>query len=123
MDELIKKFDLKTVQNTKINVEEAIKLINEGKAVLLDVREKFEVKVWKFNFGLNIPLKELPNNLDKLPKDKIIITACPQGDRANRAMLYLLYKGFNAKFLEGGLLALADRLKGGKAKDLKIEGL
>ncbi len=120
MDELIKSFNLKKIQETKINVEETINLLNEGKAILLDIREKFETKIWGFSFTLNIPLKELPDNLDKLPKDKIIITACPVGDRAIRAMLYLLYKGFNVKYLEGGLLALADRLRGGKAKDLKV---
>jgi len=31
----------------------------------------------------------------------------------------LRYKGFNAKTLNGGLLALMTRLKGGKAKDIK----
>jgi hypothetical protein len=35
--------------------------------------------------------------------------------------MYLKEKGFNAKYLEKGLIALMDTLKGGEAKKLKID--
>jgi len=41
-------------------------------------------------FGLKIPLNQLPHRLNELPKDKIIVTACPHKDRAIIAMVYLL---------------------------------
>jgi rhodanese-related sulfurtransferase len=108
------------IKEVKIDVERFIELYNEGKVELLDVRMPFERDVWSVNFGLKIPAPELPDNLDKLPKDKFIICACAEKDRSIIAMSYLRTKGFNAGYLDGGLLELIPRLKGGKAKDLSL---
>ncbi|MCX8042193.1 MAG: hypothetical protein N3A56_06835, partial [Thermodesulfobacteriaceae bacterium] len=89
-------------------------------AILLDVRYSFELEVWEFKPAKFIPLNELPDRLDELHKDKIIICACPLEVRSNIACQYLIQKGFNAKYLVGGLLVLMDRLKGAQARDLKI---
>ncbi|MGB9732010.1 MULTISPECIES: rhodanese-like domain-containing protein [Calditerrivibrio] len=69
-------------------------------------------------FSLNIPLNELPDRINELPKDKVIISACPQDFRSNIACQFLKLNGFDAKVLVGGLLALADSLKAMAAKDL-----
>ncbi len=61
-----------------------------------------ETKVWQVNFGLKIPVNELPKRLDELPKDELIAVACPHSDRSNMARVYLVEQGFNPKF------ALAD---------------
>jgi rhodanese-related sulfurtransferase len=108
------------MKEVKIDVERFIELYNEGKAELLDVRMPFERDVWSLNFGLKIPAPELPKNLDKLPKDKFIICACAEKDRSIVAMSYLRTKGFEAGYLDGGLIELIPRLKGGKAKDIKL---
>ncbi|MGK2907821.1 MAG: hypothetical protein ACSLFH_15975 [Desulfuromonadales bacterium] len=50
-----------------------------------------------------------------LPRDKIIITACPQGP-ATIAMVYLRTKGFDARYLTDGLLGLMENLRGEDAK-------
>ncbi|MBD3840229.1 MAG: rhodanese-like domain-containing protein [Epsilonproteobacteria bacterium] len=87
---------------------------------MLDVRYPFERDVWGVNFSINIPLNELPDRLGELPKDKIIVCACPEACRSNIAKQYLAFKGYDAKILTCGLLKLMERLKGGKAKDLQI---
>jgi rhodanese-related sulfurtransferase len=63
----------------------------------------------------------LKKKLDELPKDKLIVTACPTNNRSPFAATYLIEKGFNAKYLEEGLLELMKAFKGGNAKELKVE--
>ncbi len=70
------------------------------------------------NFGLRIPTPELPDRLDELPTDRLLVVACPMTDRSNMARSYLAARGFDVKYLQGGLLGLMGRLKGGKAGDI-----
>ncbi len=108
------------MKSIRIDIESFIELYNSGKAELVDIRMPYEKSVWQFNFGLQIAGDELDKHIDSLPKDKIIVVACPHSDRSNMARVYLASKGFDVKFLQGGLLGLAERLKGGKAKDIKL---
>ncbi len=119
-DEMVRKTVMKDVSSAKIDMEKFIELHNDNKAILLDIRYPFETKVWDVKFAVKIPHNELPDRLDELPKDKVIVCACPAEYRANMAKEYLRFKGFEAKTLDGGLLALMTRLKGGKAKDVNL---
>ncbi len=65
---------------------------------------------------MRIPLSELPARLKELPKDKIIVTACPHKDRAAIAMTYLRSKGIPARYLTDGLIGLFESLRGDKAQ-------
>ena len=118
--DFIREISATNMKNLRVDAEEFIKLYNEGKCILLDVRDDFERKVWAVNIGIHIPASKLPENLDKLPKDKIIITACPKKDRSNSSAMYLRSQGFDARYLTDGLTGLVERLSGGKAKDIKI---
>ena len=106
--------------NARISMDDFIKAYNAQEAELLDIRIPMETAVWQLNFGLKIPANELPEKLEQLPKDKLIVVACPMTDRSNMARSYLLSKGFDVKYLQGGLLGLMDRLKGGRARDIRI---
>jgi len=99
----------------KINSEKLIDLLEDGKAVLVDIRFKEEQQAWGPSFALKIPLNELPARLGELPKDKIIVTACPHKDRAIIAMTYLRSKGIPARYLTDGLIGLAENLRGDSA--------
>lgn len=66
--------------------------------------------------SINIPLNELPHRLMEIDKTKVVVTACPHKDRAIIAMTYLRSKGIKAKYLTGRLIALAENLRGDKAK-------
>lgn len=107
------------MSNARISIDAFITAYNSGEAELLDIRVPEETAVWQFNLGLQIPANELPARLNELPKDKLLVVACPLTDRSNMARSYLVTQGFNAKYLQGGLLGLVDRLKGAAAQDIR----
>ncbi len=116
-DNFLTKFDYETRADMKIDSKKLITLLTEKKAVLVDIRFPEETKAWRMGFGLHIPLNELPKRLAELPKDKIIVTACPHKDRSSIAMAYLRTKGYRAQYLTDGLIGLAENLRGDNAKD------
>jgi rhodanese-related sulfurtransferase len=118
-DRFLTDFTYEIRADMKANSKQLIKMIEEKKAILLDIRFTEEVKVWKMGFGLQIPLNELPKRYKELPKDKIIVTACPHKDRSSLAMAYLRTKGYNARYLTDGLTGLAESLRGDDAKDFR----
>jgi rhodanese-related sulfurtransferase len=117
-DGFLTRFDYETRAEMKIDSKRLITLLAEKKAVLVDIRFPEETKAWRMGFGLFIPLNELPGRFKELPKDKIIVTACPHKDRSAIAMAYLRTKGYDARYLTDGLIGLADNLRGDEAKDL-----
>ena len=116
-DIFLTKFDYDTRADMKIDSKKLITLLTEKKAVLVDIRFPEETKAWRMGFGQFIPLNELPKRLAELPKDKIIVTACPHKDRSSIAMAYLRTKGYNARYLTDGLTGLAENLRGDIAKE------
>jgi len=120
MKEFIKDVIPNKMNDMRIGVDEFIELYNEGKCELVDIRVEMETKVWQINFGLKIPAPELPERLDELPKDKLLVVACPKSYRSNMARMWLSTQGFEVKYLNGGLLGLMDHLKGGKAKMIEL---
>jgi len=121
MENVIKNVIPKNMGNMKIDADDLINLINEDKAVLIDIRMPFETAVWSLKFTIEIPAHQLPDNLEKLPNDKLIVVACPHTDRSIMARTYLASKGYDVRYLSDGLLGLMQRLKGGKAKDIKLD--
>lgn len=120
-EEYLSKFDYKERENMKIKTPDMLALVEEGKAILVDIRFREEFEVWHMNFAKNIPLNELPKRLNELPKDKLIITACPHYDRSSMARIFLTLNGYNAKYLNDGLLKTADFLRGDNAKEFLDE--
>ena len=116
-DNFLTKFDYDTRSDMKIDSKKLITLLTEKRAVLVDIRFPEETKAWRMGFGLFIPLNELPKRYKELPKDKIIVTACPHKDRSSIAMAYLRTKGYNARYLTDGLIGLAENLRGDIAKE------
>lgn len=116
-DSFLTRFDYETRAEMKIDSKQLIRLLSEKKAVLVDIRFPEEMKAWKMGFGMFIPLNELPKHLSELPKDKIIVVACPHKDRSAIAMAYLRTKGYNARYLTDGLIGLAENLRGDNARE------
>ena len=115
LETYIKNFDYDARIEMKVSSKKLIDLLEDGKAVMVDIRYEAEQQTWGFDFGLKIPLSELPNRLNELPKDKIIVVACPHKDRAIIAMSYLRSKGIVARYLSDGLIGLAENLRGDSA--------
>lgn len=120
MEDYIRSLDMKAIAGAKLDVDKFVELYNQGEVVLLDVRYGFERKTWSLPFTLNIPVNELPDRLAEIPKDKIIVCACPETCRANIAKQYLAIQGYDSRILIPGLLKLMERLKGGRSNDLKL---
>ena len=119
LEQYLLDFDYAERRDMKIGSKDLVKLLVEKKAVLLDIRFKEEHAVWHMGFGLHIPLNELPKRLKELDRTKLIVTACPHKDRSALAMVYLKTQGFDVKYLEDGLLGLAELLRGDNARDFK----
>jgi len=120
MQDFIKDVIPSQMKNMRIDLDEFIELYNNKECEIVDIRVEMETKVWQLNFGLKIPAPELPQRLNELPKDKLIVLACPKSDRSNMTRTWLSAQGFNAKYLSCGLIGLMEYLKGGKAKEIKI---
>lgn len=116
-ERFLTQFDYEVRDDMKIDSKGLLPLLQNGKAILVDVRFKEEVAAWRTGFGITIPLNELPQRINDLPKDKIIVAACPHKDRSAIAMAYLRSKGYDAKYLTDGLIGLAELLRGERAKD------
>jgi rhodanese-related sulfurtransferase len=91
-----------------ITVEDAAKLIHKDHFLFLDVRTREEKEHLAFPFAVHIPINELPDRLDELPRDKFIITFCLTGFRGVMAYAFLRTQGFDeVKALKGRLDKLA----------------
>jgi len=73
--------------------------------VILDVREPFELAVENVEDTINIPLGQLRDRLDELPRDKTIHVFCRSGQRSYYATRVLLQNGFDVKNISGGMLS------------------
>lgn len=118
LEQYLLDFDYAERRDMKISSKDLVKLLKEKKAVMVDIRFQEEHAAWRMGFGLHIPLNELPKRLKELDRSKLIVTACPHKDRSALAMVYLKTQGFDAKYLEDGLLGLAELLRGDRAKEL-----
>lgn len=117
LDSYLREFNYETRKMMKCSGKELLSMLIKKEAVLVDIRFPEEQQAWGPSFALKIPLNELPARLNELPKDKIIVTACPHIDRSGIAMTYLSTKGYNACYLVGGLVGLAELLRGDEARD------
>ena len=116
-DHYLKNFDYEARKDMKIKTVEMLNMLEDGTAEVIDIRFPEEFEAWHIGFSKNIPINELPDRLNELDKNKLIITACPHNDRANIARIYLMLKGYNVRYLSDGLLTVANYLRGDNAKE------
>ncbi len=75
---------------------------------LLDVREEWEYTLAHLPDSVHIPLGELPERVDELPRDEEIVVLCHHGMRSMSALSFLVRQGFTQiKNLTGGIDAYA----------------
>lgn len=77
-----------------IGIEGMRKVLGKDHFVFLDVRSEKEVAYVSFPFAVHIPLNELPERLEELPKDKMIVAFCSSVFRGAIAYTYLRANGF-----------------------------
>ncbi len=115
-EDYIRNFDYTSIPAMKMTSKDLIELLPQGNIQLIDVRFKEEFESWKVLDFKNIPLNEIPERLNELDREKLIVTACPANVRSNIAMHYLMTQGFHVKFLTDGLTTLMSLLTGNDAK-------
>lgn len=75
---------------------------------LLDVREPQEIEICSIQDSLNIPMQQVPANLDKLSSAGTLVVMCHLGGRSAQVVAWLHQNGFpNAVNLTGGIDAWA----------------
>ncbi|GGK34984.1 FAD-dependent oxidoreductase [Aliivibrio fischeri] len=88
--------------DTKAIHFDEVEHLNENQ-ILLDVRNPAElINVGYIKGAMNIPVDQLRQRLNELPKDKEIIIYCQVGLRGNVAYRQLVNNGFKARNLIGG---------------------
>jgi CoA-disulfide reductase len=70
--------------------------------LLIDVREPMEREFGFIEGSINIPLNDLRNRLEELPKDQIIYVSCQVGLRGYLASRILKNNGYHVKNVDGG---------------------
>jgi CoA-disulfide reductase len=88
--------DVETVQWHEID-----EIVSQN-GLLIDVREPIEREMGFIKGSVNIPLGDLREQLDRLPKNETIYVSCQVGLRGYLASRILSENGFNVKNLDGG---------------------
>jgi len=78
-------------------MENIKKLINTGKATIVDVRTPVEFIGGNVKGSINIPLNEILKRLDDLKKMKNIILCCASGNRSSQATVLLTHNGIKCE--------------------------
>ena len=97
------------VNRMEITAGELAERLERGDQVLLlDVREPVEWTAGHLANAQHIPMRQVPTQLESLPRDVEIVVYCRSGARSANVQHYLLNNGFTkVKNLAGGLIAWA----------------
>jgi len=95
------------VNNTEITARELADRLEGGEQfLLLDVREPVEWNLGHIENARHIPMRQVPAQIDSLPRDEQIVVYCRSGARSANVQRYMIDNGFKTvKSLAGGLMA------------------
>ena len=96
----------------EIQVEDLKAWLGDGREVtVIDVREPHEAEICKIDAARLIPMNEVPDRLDDLDRNALIVAHCHHGARSARVVQYLRQQGFDkATNLAGGINAWSLRI-------------
>ncbi|MFL0166234.1 FAD-dependent oxidoreductase [Candidatus Clostridium helianthi] len=91
----------------QVNID-LVRGLAERNAYIIDVRERGEYANGHIKNAINIPLSELRQRINEIPKDKPVYLHCRTGQRSYNATLALQNLGFNNVYnITGSFLALS----------------
>ena len=76
-------------------------------ALLVDVRRENEVNDVTFNVPnyINIPLNQLEDRINEIPKNQEIVMVCRSGGRSLKATYFLMNAGYETVYnMDGGII-------------------
>jgi Rhodanese-related sulfurtransferase len=84
---------------------------------VLDVREDWEVATVALEGAKHIPMRQVPERVAELPKDRPLVVMCHHGGRSRQVTGWLRQNGFpQAINLAGGIHAWAEQIDPSMAK-------
>lgn len=98
----------------EISVAETHRLLktNPAHTVLLDVREPYEFDICAIAGARFVPMRQIPQQLDALPRDKHLLVLCHHGSRSMRVTEFLRSRGFpSVTNIAGGIAAWAEEIE------------
>ncbi len=75
--------------------------------LVLDVREPYEWRQVRMPDARHIPMNDVPNHVDELPRDRQIVVVCAHGSRSYGVAAWLVEHGYPAASLQGGISQFA----------------
>lgn len=87
------------------------KALLQNGAQIVDVRTREEYQSGHIKGSVNMPLNNLGNQMNKLKKDKPVITCCASGMRSGAAKNILRSRGFTEVYNGGGWMSLQNKLR------------
>lgn len=91
----------------QVGVDKVRELINDNN-LIVDVRETYEYKKGHLKGAINIPLSELRERANEIPKDKTVYLHCRSGQRSYNATMLLQNLGFtNVINITGSYLGIS----------------
>lgn len=94
----------------EVDVATAARLHREG-ALLLDVREPVEVATCAIPGSRHVPMRQIPEALPDLPRDRLILVQCHHGGRSLRVTQFLRANGFTqVSNVAGGIDAWSQQI-------------
>jgi rhodanese-related sulfurtransferase len=79
--------------------------------VLLDIREPWETALCAIAGSVTIPLGDLPNRIDDVPRDRAVAVICHHGVRSLHATAWLRGRGYDQTYnVTGGIDAWAAQI-------------
>lgn len=98
----------------EISVTEAKHLLETAaeETRLIDVREPYEIEISKIASAEIIPMRQIPEHVARLPKDKHLLIFCHHGGRSLRVVQFLRAQGFTSvSNIAGGIDAWAEEIE------------
>ena len=87
----------------EVKVLELKKMLQNNEVVLLDVREPYEIEICNVKGSLFIPMNEIPQNIERLDKEKRYAVMCHSGVRSLYVSNYLDSLGYRTLNVTGGI--------------------
>jgi rhodanese-related sulfurtransferase len=92
----------------EVTPERTRELLDEGEALVVDVREPYEREAGHIEGSRHIELERLASNAESLPKDRPIVFQCRLGARSALAARAFRSAGYDAWSLRGGIQQWSD---------------
>jgi sulfur-carrier protein adenylyltransferase/sulfurtransferase len=88
--------------------------IEPERTLIIDVREPYELEICRIEGAEHIPMRQIPERIDSLARDKYLLILCHSGARSRRVTEFLRSRGFPAvSNITGGIDAWAEQIDPG----------